>query len=272
MSVPEQIVCKPTPWFALRATAMLAMFSVFAMLFYIDGTTGYRKKNLEFYLNATFREATAKFSEMNAKGDLTPEMWKDFAEKQNVRLPADPSLVPAGTELPLPWPPVLADFAKVKAQQPHLLWQEYSGKNGMSNKVAEHPFDAGKIREQIIVFYICLALALAALFILIRTSRRSIRADSEALTIANGHRIPYASLKTLDLRKWDTKGIALIEHDDPSGSGRARLDGLTYGGFKREADQPAERLMARIRENFSGEIIEYTTTPEGSRPDSSDGD
>lgn len=268
MSAPEQIICKPTPWFALRAIAMLAMFSVFAVLFWIDGTTGYRKKNFEFYLNATFREATTKFSEMNANGDLTPEKWKEFAEKQNVRLPADPSLVPADTKIQLPWPPVLADFAKVKAQQPHLLWQEYSGQEGMSNKVAEHPFDAGKIREQIIVFYICLALALIALFFLIRTSRRSIRADSEALTTADGRRIPYRSIRTLDLRKWDTKGIALIEFDDPSGSGRARIDGLTYGGFKKEADQPAERLMARIRENFSGEIIEYTSTLEGSRQDS----
>jgi hypothetical protein len=259
MNTPEQIVCKPTPWFNLRAAAMLTMFSVFAVLFYIDGTTGYRKKNLEFYLHATFPQATAKFSEMNAQGDLTASVWKEFAEKQTVNFPPDASLLPVGTDPKMKWPAVLTDYEKVKPLQHTLLWQEYSGENRMNEKVAEHPFDAGKIREQIIVFYICLALALATLFFLIRTSRRSISADGEALTTADGRIIRYADIKTLDLRKWDTKGIALIEFEGASGRGRARIDGLTYGGFKREQDQPAEKLMARIRSNFSGELIEYTT-------------
>ena len=43
----------------------------------------------------------------------------------------------------------------------------------------------------------------------------------------------------------------------PSGKGRIRIDGLTYGGFKKENDEPAERLMRLIRSRFSGEIIEY---------------
>lgn len=266
MNSPEQIVCKPTPWFTLRAGSMLAMFSVFAVLFYIDGTTGYRKKNLEYYLHATFKPATDKFAEMNAKGDLTPGAWKDFAETQTVGFPPDPSLLPEGTKIPMPWPAILADYDKVKSLQHNLIWKEYSGENRMSEKVAEHPFDAGKIREQIIVFYICLALALGALFFLIRTSRRSISADAEALSTADGRRIRFSDMKTLDLRKWDTKGIALIDFEGDAGRGRIRVDGLTYGGFKKEQDQPAERLMARIRENFSGEIIEYTAVGAGGAP------
>ncbi len=258
MNVPEQIVCKPTPWFTLRAGAMLAMFSVFAVLFFIDGTTGYRKKNLEFYIHASFPQATAKFSEMSAKGGLTAASWKEFSEKQTVSFPKDASLIPADTKLPMPWPPVLTDYEKVKPLQHNLLWQEYSGEKQMDNEVSEHAFDAGKIREQIIVFYICLTLTLGTLFFLVRTARRSLKVDADALTTADGKRIPYADMKTLDLRKWDTKGIALVEFDGPSGRGRARIDGLTYGGFKKEQDQPAELLMNRIRANFSGEIIEYT--------------
>ena len=69
-------------------------------------------------------------------------------------------------------------------------------------------------------------------------------------------------MKVLDLRKWDTKGLALIEHEGASGKGKIRIDGLTYGGFKKENDEPAERLMQRIRANFSGEVIEYTVAEE----------
>ncbi|MEP2775654.1 MAG: hypothetical protein ABJQ29_03205 [Luteolibacter sp.] len=258
MTSPEQIVCKTTPWFTLRAAAMLAMFGVFSVLFYIDGTTGYRKKNLEYYVHATFEEAGQAFSRKNSDGKLTPAEWKDYAEQQTVKLP-DASLIPADTKLPMPWPAVLTDFEKVKPLQTHFLWQEYSGANGMNVKPAEHPFDAGKIREQIIVFWICLGLFLITLFFLIRTLRRSMRADDEAFTTVKGQRIPYSDMTTLDLRKWDTKGIAFIEYSGPSGNGRARIDGLTYGGFKKENDEPAERLMRKIRENFSGELIEYTT-------------
>lgn len=272
MNDPEPVVCKPTPWFLLRACAMLAMFSVFSVLFYIDGTTGYRKKNLEYYLNAAFEQAAKDFNEMKSEEGFTPESWKAFATNQTVKLPDDPSLIPVDTKTPMEWPEILTNFERMKAGQPHLLWQEYSGENKMSDNVKEKPFDAGKIREQIIVFYICLALALIALFFLIRTMRRSIRAEATSITTATGKTVPYADMKTLDLRKWDTKGIALIDYEGTSGSGRARIDGLTYGGFKKENEEPAERLMAMIRKNFSGEIIEYTAVePETETPQASEG-
>lgn len=258
MQVSEPIVCKPTPWFTLRAGAMLVMFSVFSVLFYIDGTTGYRKKNLEYFFHAAFEKAAKDFKTKNIDGDLTPELWKEFTAKQTVDLPNDRALLPADTKPPIHWPAILTDYERMKPGQPHLLWQEFSGENRMSEKVEKKPFDAGKIREQIIVLYVCLSLVVITLFILIRTMLRSVRADSSALTTASGKVIPYEDMKTLDLRKWDTKGIAIIDFEGSGGSGRARVDGLTYGGFNKEKGDPAERLMGLIRANFSGEIIEYT--------------
>ena len=73
MQTSEPIVCKPTPWFTLRAGAMLVMFGVFSVMFYIDGTTGYRKKNLEYYLEASFQQADKDFKRMKFSGELSPE-------------------------------------------------------------------------------------------------------------------------------------------------------------------------------------------------------
>ena len=106
---------------------------------------------------------------------------------------------------------------------------------------------------------LCGVLAVGAAYILIRTLSRSISADSDGVTAQGGKRIPYADLKVLDLRKWETKGLAYADYDGASGKGRLRIDGLTYGGFKKEHDQPAEKLMQMIRSRFAGEIIEYTT-------------
>lgn len=259
MSHPEKIICKPTPWFLLRAGVILAMFSVFSVLFYIDGTTGYREKNYEYYLHATFEKATSTFSKMNAETPLTEETWREFASMQTVDFPKDPALLPADTKdkLPMPWPEVLADYSKVKTLQHNHLWREYSGKEELDEEPVEKPFDAGKIEEQIHVFYICVGLSVITLFFLIRTVRRSVIADEMTLTTADGKNIPYSDMRVLDLRKWATKGIAFIEHETPAGMKRTRIDGLTYGGFSHEKNQPAEQLISQIRSNFSGEIVDY---------------
>ena len=268
MSSAETILCKPTPWFLLRAWVMLLMFGVFAILFYKDGSTGYRKKNEAFYLQKNFQSANERFAEMNAGNSLTPEQWKNFAEKQSVKFPEDLSILPADLKLPMPWPAILHDYERMKPLQSNILWQEYSRERMLDSSV-EHPYDAGQIREQWIVFAICSGLALVAAFFLLRTMNRSIKADDEAITTQNGKRVLFTDLKSLDLRKWDTKGLAFIDYDGGSGKGRIRIDGLTYGGFKKENGEPAEKLMKKIRSNFSGEVIEYASVTQSEPAESS---
>jgi hypothetical protein len=271
MNDPASVVCKPTPWFLFRALVMLVMFSMFAVLFYLDGSTGYRKKNQVFYLCRTFEQANAQFAEMNKQNSLTPEAWQKHAAKQTVNFPPDPALLPSSLTLPMPWPEILHDYARMKPLQWNLLWLEYSKQHGLDAFPKEEPYDARKIKEQWIVSGICFALAAAVAFILLRTQARSIVADGQAITTPQGRRVPYTNLKTLDLRKWETKGLAFLDYEDAAGKGRIRIDGLTYGGFKKENNEPAERLMRLIRSRFSGELIEYaplTGTPTTTSTDS----
>jgi hypothetical protein len=269
MSESDTIHCKPTRWFLFRAAVMLLMFGVFAVLFYIDGSTGYRKKNLVFFMHQTFERASEEFSRMSNDGSLTPERWKTHAEGQSVRLPEDRSILPASLEIPQPWPAPLHDHESLRSTGWHQLWLKYSGEKGLASDPPEKPYDARKIGEQWVVFWICLALALGAAFFLLRTLGRSMKADGECVTGPGGRRVPYSDLKTLDLRKWDTKGLAFIDYEGASGKGRIRLDGLTYGGFRKEEGEPAERLMALIRSRFSGEILEYVALTPGNDPPAS---
>lgn len=257
MSSTATIICKPTPWFMLRALMVFLMFGFFAAWFYLDGTTGYRKKNYEFYLHATFEKATSAFSKMQSEAGLTPAAWRDYVARQTVDFPEDSSVLPADTELPMPWPEILWDYDKVKSLQHNHLWTEYSGKHEHSLKPVEQPYDAEKIEEQIRVMVICLGIAAFALFFLIRTFRRSMAADAENLKTPDGKTIPFSAMRVLDLRKWEGKGIAFIEYEAPKGMKRTRIDGLTYGGFSQEKGQPAESLMNHIRKHFTGEIIDY---------------
>ena len=266
MSDSREIICKPTPWFTMRAAIMLAMFGVFTVLFYLDGSTGYRKKNEAFYLKRAFQTASQEFSRLNTSGSLTPSAWREYATRKQVQLPDDRSVMPAGTPSSLPWPAPLLDFETMKSLQWESLWLEYSKATGLTANPPEEPYDARKIQEQWVVFWICLALSLGALFMLVRTLRRQIRANQDGITTQQGTFVPYQDLKTLDLRKWDSKGLAFIHYAGSSGKGRIRVDGLTYGGFKKEDGEPAEKLMQLIRGKFSGEVLEYAVVGENPPP------
>jgi hypothetical protein len=270
MTEPDTIVCKPTRWFLFRAGVMVLMFGVFAVLFYMDGTSGYRSKNEVFYLHRAFQKANDEFAKMNQGGALTPETWKKFAAAQRVDLPPDRSVLPAAMRVAPPWPEILHDYERMLPLQWNLLWREYTKFRGLNEAAPEEPYDARKIKEQWVVFWVCAALTLVIAFFLVRTLRRTITATADAVTDQRGRRVPYADMKFIDLRRWDTKGLAFVEFDGTCGSGRLRIDGLTYGGFKKEDGEPAELLMQRIRSRFSGEVMEYAVAAQA--PAASDTD
>jgi hypothetical protein len=270
------IVCKPTPWFLFRAAAMLLMFGVFTVLFFVDGKWGYREKNLSYFVSQAFEEAAREFEIQ--KDDLSPEAWRAFAGRQGIDFvhretegdegKAVP--VPEGTPVPMPWPPVLCDYEQMQAaasQSPGKLFDDYRLEAGIKKDAPEHAFPESKISEQWVVFWICLTLTAGALAVLLRVLGRSTAIDGEAFYPADGGKVPFADLVRLDLRKWDTKGLAFAFAKTPSGGERKlRIDGLTYGGFKPEQGEPAEQLMRALRENFTGEVIEYVTEPEPAAP------
>ncbi|MGC4014009.1 MAG: hypothetical protein QM755_05745 [Luteolibacter sp.] len=74
MSDSEKIICKPTPWFLVRMVVVFLMFSVFAFLFYRDGSIGYRRKNASYYLREAFIKADQEFK--SKRVNLTAAEWR----------------------------------------------------------------------------------------------------------------------------------------------------------------------------------------------------
>ncbi|BDS08825.1 hypothetical protein NT6N_38650 [Oceaniferula spumae] len=273
----DAVVCKPTKWFLWRALAMLAMFSVFAFLFFQDGMWGYREKNLHFYVHQAFVKAGTDFQEMqNEKADSkVPESeWKEFAAKQKVQLPEDAAdVLPKDADTDMAWPDILVNGHALMSESggqngATTLWEQYTASmKDVEGKAwdidpGEHPMDAGKIREQFIAMGVAMLLIAITLFFLIRTLSRSISADNEALYTQTGKRIPYTDMVRVDKRKWDSKGLALIYYTEGGEEKKAKIDGLVYGQFKAEDGAPAEKLFSKIMENFKGEVMEYVLVDE----------
>lgn len=256
---------------------MLAMFSVFAFLFFQDGMWGYREKNLHFYVHQSFVKAGMDFQKMeNEAGDakVSEAAWKEFAAKQQVALPGDAAeILPKDSELPIAWPDILVNGHSVMSEKggqngATKLWEEYTASmeevEGKAWDIdpGEHPMAAGKIREQFIAMGVALVLIVITLFFLFRTMRRSISADDEMLYTQDGRKIPYADMVRIDKRKWDSKGLALIYYKEDGEEKKAKIDGMVYGQFKEDDGAPAEKLFSRIMKNFKGEVMEYVSADE----------
>lgn len=246
------IVCKVTSWFLLRAGAMLLMFSIFGFLFLKDGMVGYREKNRAYYAYKTFEAAGTQAM----IPEQTAERWKAHAASQIMDFPENMDLLPAGTDPKTPWPEELQNYDALSRGKWHDQWIAYSGREKLAVNQLEL-LDEGKIQGQFIAFSVCLVLAVVALFFLLRTLRRSMAVDAGVLHTSAGRRVALSEITRIDLRQWKRKGLAFIYHGPSTPPRRARIDGMTYGGFKREEGAPAEALMQRVLAGFAGEVVEF---------------
>ena len=253
----SSVVCRPTRWFYQRAVAMLAMFTFLGGWFFKDASTGYRKENLAFVMHRNFELAARQLQEKQKEGMITDAEWLSHAKQQTVNAGDDPSLLPADFAQPAPWPEELCR-RELLAKGHTEAWEAYTGRMKWDRKAPEKFHDAASIREQWYVGGALAGLACYTLFILIRTSRRRLAIEAEEIITQDGRRVRLADLTRLDLRKWPTKGLAYAYYPLGTGKeGRIRIDGLTYGGFQAEQGEPAEQLMRLLRENFTGELVEY---------------
>lgn len=89
-------------------------------------------------------------------------------------------------------------------------------------------------------------------FLLVRTRRRKMALEDGRVTAA-GRQFLVEDIARLDLRRWKMKGLAHAVLKPECGKVRVRLDGLTYGGFRKE-DSPnnAEDFMKAPAGALSG--------------------
>ncbi len=260
----DTVECKPTMWFTGRAVIMALMFLGFGVYFYYDAATGYPQKNLEFFMHKAFVDAGALFDREVSEKGASREDWERTVLERTVEFP-EGYQVPSGVDRDgTPWPAVLADYGVMSAPGKgwSAAWQSYSGEMRYPIKPVDHPYDDSKIFEQWVAGSVCLVLAMVALFFLVRTRGRKMVLNDGQVTAA-GRVFRVEDIARLDLRRWKMKGLALATLKSECGGARIRLDGLTYGGFRKE-DSPhnAEDFMKALLSLYQGEIVDYEETPD----------
>ena len=271
MSNTPIIECKPSKWFKIRAVLILLMLTFFTAWFFKDGHSGYREKNLEYVSQQLFAEKKEGQSDyiVNAievfkSKEFTSESWAEYASAQTLPTPnVERGLLPRDLDYSQKWPEELVNgYEALKEDRPDKLWKEYSARMKWSIDGPEKLYDEGKIREQFIVSGICLALTLFALFVILRIMGRNMKVTDTSYFAPGGKEVPFTSMRKIDKRKWDNKGLALIHYDDEGSMKKAKVDGMVYGHFNEEDGKPAEVLFDHILDNFKGELVEYVSDDE----------
>jgi hypothetical protein len=127
-------------------------------------------------------------------------------------------------------------------------WRVKAQDNGWKAEPKETDWDY-KLKEQLIWAIGTGLIGLGMLAAFLRNKNRVLSADADSLTSPDGIRIPFASVRKIDKRKWDGPALAFLWYENEAGATKkAVIDDLAFDG----AGKVLDRLMA----NFHGELID----------------
>ncbi len=131
-------------------------------------------------------------------------------------------------------------------------WLTKAKDNGWPASPKEEDWDY-KIREQLIWAIGTGAVGIGLLVAYLRNKDRFMKADGSSLTTPVGARVPFVSVRRIDKRKWDNKGLAYLTYQDGDAMKKAVIDDFIYEG--------AGKVLDRLLEQFQGELIDLEREP-----------
>ncbi len=265
------IICKATRDTYVRFAIVLFALVGFGLCFFYDAAIGYREQNaamLSYHAFARLGEqaTTMTAGEWNASlnrgaliptcdGASTSERTPTAVLKAGDKLHFYP--IPPGLEATQGYPEEVRDHAAMSASW-NDCWTAYSARMHYPLQPGDHPHDESAIREQWYGGAACMLAACVLLFFVIRTARREMSLRGTRVCAA-GQCFDIADIECIDLRQWGPgfKGAAWFTVKGR----RIKADGMTYGGFNKQQEEPAEQFMQAILARYRGEIIDYEPEP-----------
>jgi hypothetical protein len=155
-------------------------------------------------------------------------------------------------------------YTKMMADKKETEWFELARAKKWPEKVDTKDWD-WKIKEQLVYGIVTCAIGLGVAGVYLKNKNHELRSDATSVTPAGGPAIPFSSIFRIDMRKWKSKGLAYLSYRNDAGAEKTSvIDCLIFD------EQNAEAVMARVMENFKGELVELDAPPaESTTPDDS---
>lgn len=106
-------------------------------------------------------------------------------------------------------------------------WPGYAREHGLPDGTYGTPgehYSDGDVLAQKVLGFVALPIGLALGLAFLRTLGRWVEADEQGIATNQDERVPYESIRSLDRRRWRSKGIAVLTYDDGGRIGTIVLD------------------------------------------------
>jgi hypothetical protein len=140
----------------------------------------------------------------------------------------------------------LAPDEKPDDKNPEVVraWTDYAAKNDLPAKLPKHR-SPGDLSGQRIIGNIFLAIGLSFVGWVLLQHRKSVRAEGDLITGANGETVHLDSIVEMDRRKWANKGIAYAIYEKDGKRRRLCLDDHKFIGCEAIILEADRRIAAR---------------------------
>lgn len=141
---------------------------------------------------------------------------------------------------------IVPEGAKLDIEDPAVVraWAHYAKANDLKPKVPKNR-TPGDLSGQRIIGGVMLGFGLAFLAWMALQHRKSVRAEGDIITGANGETVHLDSIVDMDRRKWNNKGIAYAIYEQNGKRRRLCLDDHKFIGCEEIILEAERRIAAR---------------------------
>lgn len=121
---------------------------------------------------------------------------------------------------------------------------------GWPEEKPEKKYGPTYIAWQIYLGHVAVAGGILAAAWLVISMRQKLSCDATTIFGVNGERVPFSAITEIDLRKWDSKGIAYAAFEDHGKTGRLTIDDYKFTGAEAILDRAKASLAANPSEDL----------------------
>ena len=139
-------------------------------------------------------------------------------------------------------------------------WEAYAEENGLKEKPPKDRTEGDIAGQRIIGGVIFAIFAIFAGWVALQR-RKSVRADGDIITGADGETVHFDTITGMDRRKWNSKGIAYAIYEVDGRERRLCLDDHKFIGCEAIILEAEKRLAARAGTEKGGDDHAATAAP-----------
>jgi hypothetical protein len=124
-------------------------------------------------------------------------------------------------------------------------WPAYAASRGWVTKKPEKKYRPDEIRTQFVFGGLATVAGLLLYIYWLTQRKRQLKIEDGAVYTPSGARVPFASIRGLGKKRWDTKGIAIVRYED-----HGRLLQFVVDDYKYETG-PTRQILETIEQQLT---------------------